>query len=118
MTLIAGGVQASRLCFIHRQKPAWQRALLGALVFAALAHYPFVSVASLHVPGAASAVISGLAEQERITQAIHDVFPAVLRPLSENARQLRAHFKTCHCEKSGPGRMTKQSSWIATPGSR
>ncbi len=88
MTLIAGGIQLYRLCFLHRQKVAWQRAAIGALVFAALAHYPFVSVASLHVPGAASAVTSGLTQQERITQVIHEVFPAVLFPLSENARQL------------------------------
>jgi len=30
---------------------------------------------------------------------------------------LRVHFKTSHCEESGLGRTTKQSSWIATPGS-
>jgi hypothetical protein len=53
-----------------------------------LAHYPFISVAALETPGAASAVTAGLAEPERITNVIREVFPAVLRPVSEAARAL------------------------------
>lgn len=88
MTLIAAGTQGLRLVFLHRHGPAWRRALLGAGVFVALAHYPFVSVASLNVPGAASAVTAGLTEQERITNVIREVFPAVLKPLSHAAGNL------------------------------
>lgn len=88
MTLIAASTQAVRLIFVHRTTAAWRRAGLGAGLFVLLGHYPFVSVASLAVPGTASAVTSGLAEQERITNVIREVFPAVLRPVSEAAGAL------------------------------
>lgn len=88
MTLIAAGTQAGRLLFVHRTTAALRRAGLGAGLFLLLGHYPFVSVASLKVPGTASAVTAGLAEQDRITNVIREVFPAVLRPVSEAAGAL------------------------------
>jgi hypothetical protein len=87
-TLIAFGTQCVRLLTMHRTVAAWKRAALGAVLFAALGSYPFVSVASLQIPGTASAVTAGLAQQERITNVIREVFPAVLFPLSEHARAL------------------------------
>lgn len=88
MTFIVAASQVLRLGWFHRRRESWRFALIGAAVFALLAHYPFVSVASLDVPGAPPAVPSGLAESERIMDAIRGVFPAVLRPVSENARGL------------------------------
>ncbi len=87
-TLIAFGTQCVRLLAVHRTVAAWKRAALGAAVFAALGSYPFVSVAALQIPGTASAVTAGLAQQERITNVIREVFPAVLFPLSDHARAL------------------------------
>jgi hypothetical protein len=87
-SLIAFGTQCVRLLGKHRNVAAWKRAALGAVIFAALANYPFVSVATLQIPGTASAVTAGLAQQERITNVIREVFPAVLFPLSEHARAL------------------------------
>lgn len=87
-TLVVGVGQLLRLTLWQRDGKSWRRALVAAAVFAALTHYPFVSVASLSVPGSASAVPTGFPEPERIMIAIREVFPAVLRPLSENARAL------------------------------
>lgn len=88
MSLVAAGTQAGRLLFVHRSRTAWRRTGVGAAIFLLLAHYPFVSVATLNVPGATSAVTSGLAEQERITNVIREVFPAILKPVSEAAGAL------------------------------
>lgn len=88
MTLIAASSQVVRLAGPHRTIAAIKRAALGAGLFLLLGHYPFVSVASLQVPGATSAVTAGLTEQDRITNVIREVFPAVLRPVSEAARAL------------------------------
>ncbi len=88
MSLIAAGTQAVRLLFIHRTIAAWKHAAVGAALFGLLAHYPFVSVANLAVPGTTSTVMTGLAEQDRITNVIREVFPAILRPLSENGDAL------------------------------
>jgi hypothetical protein len=87
-TLIAAGTQLVRLLAVHRNVSAWKRATLGGAAFLALGGYPFVSVAALQISGTASAVTAGLAQQERITNVIREVFPAVLWPLSENARAL------------------------------
>lgn len=88
MTLITGTIQTVRLMVFHRHRAAWLRALAGGLLFIALGLYPFVSVASLNTPGVASTVTTGLAQQERITNVIREVFPAVIRPLSDHARSL------------------------------
>lgn len=88
LTLIVGATQAVRLLTVHRQGASWRRALLGVAAFLVLGSYPFVSVAMLKIPGATSAVASGLANDQQITQAIRDVFPRVLQPLSEAARSL------------------------------
>lgn len=88
MTLLATLIQGLRLLSLHRTAAAWRHALLGAVVFVALAHYPFVSVAALQVPGAASTVTAGLQQSERISKVVREVFPAVLLPLSKSARAL------------------------------
>jgi hypothetical protein len=88
LTLIVGTSQAVRLLFIHRRVPSWQRAAAGGALFALLGSYPFISVVRLQIPGVASAVASGLANDQQITQAIREVFPRVLQPLSESARAL------------------------------
>jgi hypothetical protein len=87
-SLIAFGTQCVRLLTVHRTAAAWKRAMLGAAAFVALGSYPFVSVATLKIPGTASAVTAGLAHQNRITNVIREVFPAVLFPLSDHARAL------------------------------
>jgi hypothetical protein len=88
MTAIVAVTQVSRLLFVNRTGTAWLRAGAGGLAFVALAGYVFVSIASLKVPGVESVVSSGLAESQRITDAIHQVFPAILLPVSDHARQL------------------------------
>lgn len=87
-SLIAFATQCIRLLAVHRTVAAWKRAAIGVAFFLALGSYPFVSVAALKIPGTASAVTAGLAQQERITNVIREVFPAVLLPLSEHARAL------------------------------
>ncbi len=88
MSLIAGCVQAVRLTALHRNRGAWMRAGAGGALFVMLGLYPFVSVASLSTPGVASVVSAGLAQQERITNVIREVFPTVLLPVSDHARAL------------------------------
>jgi len=88
LTLIAAGMQVARLTFVHRTPAAWKRAAFGGVVFIALAHYPFVSVASLQLPGAASAVAGTLPRAELIPTHIRDAFIATLLPLSDHARNL------------------------------
>jgi hypothetical protein len=81
-------MQVARLTFVHRTPAAWKRAAFGGVVFIALAHYPFVSVASLQLPGAASAVAGALPRAELIPTHIRDAFIATLLPLSDHARNL------------------------------
>jgi len=88
MTLIAGGTQAVRLLVLHRHRAAWLRALAGVALFVVLGLYPFVSLASLRVPGATSTVTASLAHPEQIAAAVRAVFPAILLPLSDHARTL------------------------------
>jgi hypothetical protein len=88
MTLIAGGTQAVRLLVLHRHRDAWFRALAGVALFVVLGLYPFVSLASLRVPGATSTVTASLAHPEQIAAAVRAVFPAILLPLSDHARTL------------------------------
>lgn len=87
-TLLVGLIQLVRLVGVHQTLGAWKRALLGGTLFAALAHYPFVSVAALNAPGAASTVTGGLEQAERISNVVREVFPAVLLPLSNHAGAL------------------------------
>jgi hypothetical protein len=87
-TLLVGVMQLVRLSSIHRRLDSWKKATGGAALFALLGHYPFVSVALLQSPGATSVVTSGLAQEERITNVIREVFPAILLPVSDHARAL------------------------------
>ncbi len=88
MTLIVAASQIARLTSRHRSWAAVKRAGWGAAIFITLGHYPFISVASLDTAGSVSAVSAGLTEQERITNVIREVFPAVLQPVSEAAGAL------------------------------
>jgi hypothetical protein len=87
-TLIAVAMQLVRLLSVHRNPAAWKKAAGGAGLFVVLGSYPFVSVAALRTPGVASAVTAGLTQQERITNVVREVFPAVLLPVSHHARAL------------------------------
>ena len=88
VTAIAGMSQLIRLLFVHRGLPSWKRALLGTALLVALAQYPFVSVATLHAPGAAGPAGSSLEHPERIVEALRTAFPGSLRPLSTGAGEL------------------------------
>ena len=88
LTIIAAGLQLVRLLFIHRTKSSWLRAAAGAAAFVALGHYPFVSVATIQLPGATSAVSGTLPRAELIPTNIRESFPAIILPLSDQARAL------------------------------
>ncbi|MBI5426087.1 MAG: hypothetical protein HZA32_18595 [Opitutae bacterium] len=88
LTLIVGAFQIVRLVGLHRTPSSWRRAGIGAGAFLLLGSYPFISVAMLKAPGSAAVVVGRLADDQRITQAIREVFPRVLQPLSEAARAL------------------------------
>lgn len=88
LTLIAAGLQLVRLLSIHRNKSSWLRGAVGAGAFIALGHYPFVSVATIQLPGTTSAVSGALPRAELIPANIKESFPATLLPLSDHARAL------------------------------
>ena len=88
LTLIVAVLQLLRLLWLHRDKTSWLRALAGAAIFLVLGHYPFVSVATIQLPGGASAVTGALPRAELIPQNVRDAFPAALLPLSDHARAL------------------------------
>lgn len=88
LTLIVAALQLLRLLCLHRDKTSWLRSLAGGAVFIVLGHYPFVSVATIQLPGAASAVAGALPRAELIPQNVRDAFPAAMLPLSDNARAL------------------------------
>jgi hypothetical protein len=88
LTLIVAALQLLRLLWFHRDKTSWLRALAGAAIFLLLSHYPFVSVATIQLPGAASAVTGALPRAVLIPQNVRDAFPAALLPLSDHARSL------------------------------
>jgi hypothetical protein len=80
--------QLVRLVLVHRGRSPLFRCILGFAVFLLLAHYPFVSLAELRVPGGHSDVIGTLAHRELILKGISDSFPADLQPLTPNAQSL------------------------------
>lgn len=94
MTMFAAATQLVRLGIAFgagerkKEKGAgiFGRAAFGAAIFILLGAYPFISVAALGT--GESTVTASLADQGRITQVIHDVFPAVLKPLSNHATKL------------------------------
>ncbi len=87
-TFIAAASQLVRLVGVRRSLDPHKRALLGAAIFAILAQYPFVSVAQIRVPGGESTVVDSLSHPEKIVEFVRGVFPGILRPLSDHAREL------------------------------
>ncbi len=86
LTLIAVAAQGLRLVALHRTRVHVGRAFWGGVTFALLAHYPFVSLASLQTGAAPATDI--LPRAHLIAEHIRDVFPGVLLPLSTHARAL------------------------------
>ena len=87
-TIIASGSQVVRLARVRGGPDPFKRALLGAVLFAVLAQYPFVSVAEISTPGTESTAVGSLAHPEKISEIVRSVFPAVVQPLSAHAREL------------------------------
>jgi hypothetical protein len=87
-TIIASGSQVVRLSRVRDSPDPFKRALLGMLIFAVLAQYPFVSVAEISTPGTESTVVGSLTHPEKISEIVRSVFPAVVQPLSAHAREL------------------------------
>ena len=86
LTLIAAATQGVRLVALHRTGAHLGRAFWGGVTLVLLAHYPFVSLASLQT-GAAPAT-DVLPRAHLIAEHIRDVFPGVFLPLSTHARAL------------------------------
>lgn len=87
-TFIAAISQLVRLACVRHSLNPFKRAILGALIFTVLAQYPFVSVAEIRAPGATNSVVGTLDRPEKLMGFVRGVFPAVLKPLSDHARQL------------------------------
>ena len=86
LTLIAVAAQGVRLVVLHRTRAHVGRAFWGGVTFALLAHYPFVSLASLQTGAAPTTDI--LPRAHLIAEHVRHVFPGVLLPLSTHARAL------------------------------
>ena len=86
LTLIAVAAQGVRLVALHRTRAHVGRAFWGGVTFALLAHYPFVSLASLQTGAAPATDI--LPRAHLIAEHVRNVFPGVLLPLSTHARAL------------------------------
>ena len=86
LTLIAGAAQGVRLVVLHRTRAHVGRAFWGGVTFALLAHYPFVSLASLQTGAAPATDI--LPRAHLIAEHVRNVFPGVVLPLSTHARAL------------------------------
>ena len=86
LTLIAVAAQGLRLVVLHRTRAHVGRAFGCGVTLALLAHYPFVSLASLQTGAAPASDI--LPRAHLIAEHIRQVFPAVLLPLSTHARDL------------------------------
>jgi len=87
-TFIALASQLVRLVYVRHSLDPFKRAMLGAVIFAVLAQYPFVSVAEIHASWAESTVVGTLGHPEKLMGFVRSVFPAVLQPLSDHARRL------------------------------
>ena len=86
LTLIAVAAQGLRLVALHRTRAHVGRAFGGGVTFALLAHYPFVSLASLQTGAAPATDI--LPRAHLIAEHVRTVFPGVVLPLSTHARAL------------------------------
>jgi hypothetical protein len=87
-TLIAASSQLFRLIAVNRGWPQARRSLLGVMMFALLAQFPFVSVAEVQTPGHPSSVVNRIAHPELIAEHTREAFPGAILPLSEHARSL------------------------------
>jgi len=94
-TFIALASQLVRLVYVRHSLDPFKRAMLGAVIFAVLAQYPFVSVAEIHASGAESTVVGTLGHPEKLMGFVRSVFPAVLQPLSDHARRLSDSTGLC-----------------------
>jgi hypothetical protein len=89
-TLVAAASQLVRLAAARAPQGSIARCLAGALVFAVLAQYPFVSVASLGSPGDPSAASVPLDNPGAIAEHIRSAFPAALLPVGTDVSGLGA----------------------------
>ena len=81
LTAICSLAQLSQFPAVFRRPGGWRSWLAGALLFAALTGFLFVSVATLGMPAA-------VAEPYYIIRYATEVFPAVLMPVSEAGNAL------------------------------
>jgi hypothetical protein len=88
MTLIAAASQIVRLTAVRSSLDPFKRSILGVVIFAVLAQYPFVSVGEIGVPGAQSTIVGSLEKAGNIPAIIRSTYPAVFLPLSDRARKL------------------------------
>jgi hypothetical protein len=86
LTLIAVAAQGLRIVVLHRTRAHVGRAFWGGVTLVLLAHYPFVSLASLQTGAAPATDI--LPRAHLIAEHIRDVFPGVVLPISTHARVL------------------------------
>jgi hypothetical protein len=87
-TFIAAASQLIRLAFLWNGLDPFKRTVLGAMIFAVLAQYPFVSVSQIHSPGTDSTIVGTLKNADDIPKTVRSVFPAAVLPLSDHAREL------------------------------
>jgi len=87
-TFITASSQVVRLAYVWNGLKTLKRATIGAVIFAILAQYPFVSVAEIRTPGTEANVVGTLSHPEKLMEFVRGVFPAVLKPLSNNAHKL------------------------------
>jgi len=86
LTLIAAATQGVRLVALHRTRAYFSWAIWGGMTLVLLAHYPFVSLATLQTGAAPATDI--LPRAHLIAEHVRNVFPGVILPLSTNARAL------------------------------
>ena len=87
-TFIVAISQVVRLCRIGVSAGIVGRAIIGAALFAALAQYPFISVASITARGHPVTVVGTLAHPEKVIEFIRGTFPGSVLPLSPRAGSL------------------------------
>ncbi len=89
-TLVAAASQLVRIAALRFPRGGVGRGRAGATVFAALAQYPFVSVASLGSPGDPSPAAVPLDNPGAIAEYIRSAFPAALLPIGRDVSGLGA----------------------------
>jgi hypothetical protein len=89
-TLVAAASQVVRLAAAKAPHGSLGRCAAGAIVFAVLAQYPFVSVAAIASPGGHSAATVPLENPGAISENIRAAFPASLLPVGTDVSGLGA----------------------------